>query len=1340
METERICPNCRKPLPPDVPLGLCPECLIKSGFPTEREPGTGGIGRFVPPPVEEISRLFPQFEILGFIGKGGMGAVYQARQLALDRLVALKVLPPAVASDPGFAERFTREARALARLSHPNIVGVYDFGKAGPLHYLVMEFVDGTNLREVERAGRLSPEQALAIVPQICEALQFAHNEGIVHRDIKPENLLLDKKGRLKITDFGIVKLLDVPAGKAALTGAKDVVGTPHYMAPEQIEKPQTVDHRADIYSLGVVFYEMLTGELPLGKFAPPSKKVQVDVRLDEVVLHTLEKEPSRRYQKASQVKTDVETIASTPPPAVAAAMAKPPVSHGPPPEPVSERILLPTFLLAFFVGIFGAHRFYVGKIGTGVLQLLTLGGLGIWTTIDWILILCKVFTDGNGRRITEWWHPVGAPPTRGQSAKLLLPTFLLAIFFGVFGAHRFYVGKIGTGILQLLTLGGLGVWAVVDWILILCKDFTDKDGRIITNWWHASEAPPKPPNPRHPPSPPIITGNVFGNTFGGGSPMIVAPALALMISGFFKLIGALVVFLLSTPWPHTSAGQFVFSRVGIISPFHEGPLLGVGIVLFTLVPALVMIYGAAEMMRCGNYVWAIAGSVAGILFCSTFGLPAGIWALIVLLLPDVQNRFANPPIPLDTEKWLRIFGSSAAVGLMLLLLTSLIGYLQAPRNAEVSKPPPEVAAAIQSPMQPGQPSQPTTGFQPSTNPFVALASPPASSSVAQNQAQPPSMAPAVKAVLTTPARPDVPALAAAPAAALPAAAPEMPMAPVMTMPSATVKGNGLAAPAPPFRSTPVGEKRQMLQVQLHEAQMDLTNMEARYSIGTATSEEVASARDNVEILKAEIAGNAVQVATIKVAAAQRELDLKTQLRNVGRASAGEIAKAQANLLIAKTQLDMAQSPQPPHSATLPAVPHRSPPVSSAPLFWGENRNLHSELNQAQAQLTNAKALYKEGKASSEDVDSANESADILQAWLAGQVTQAVQIAKDRLAEAQRERDSLEIGKASADEIAHANDAFAAAQLHMDAAEGALEQAKAASESAAVQSNFFEQSFSHTVSTFSVGERTSSYTPFIVGPTGKLTMNVDRGSVRVTVTGVNSITVRVTRTVTGANNTKAREILKDEHLVLKRNGNDVSITAQTPPELQHLSLFHRPNLDVHYEIALPRHFNVQVQTMGGDVNVSEVQGNADIKTLGGDLVCENIGGAVTAHTMGGDVRADGCKGRLDMQTMGGNVTIKGCTGAAVHATTSGGSVSAEFTTAPTAESELETAGGNITVCLPGDAALTLDGQTFGGAEKSDFPVKIEDQFGNSTLSGAINGGGPILKMHTQGGNIELLKR
>ncbi len=338
MNTQCTCPNCGRPLAPDSPHGLCPECLMRSGFGTGVAPEPGAKTRqpaFTPPSIEEMAKLFPQFEIVELLGQGGMGAVYKARQPALDRWVALKILPPQATGQAGFAHRFNREARALARLNHANIVAVYEFGQAGGMPYFVMEYVEGVTLRRLVRERRLPSRDALRIVPQICEALQFAHDEGVVHRDIKPENILLDKKGRVKIADFGIAKIVgEAGQADAAQTGraaqaeeggpAADslqtavsltqdqILGTPHYMAPEQMEHPQAVDHRADIYSLGVVFYEMLTGELPLGKFQPPSKRAQLDVRLDEVVLHTLEKEPERRYQHASEIKMDVETIART--------------------------------------------------------------------------------------------------------------------------------------------------------------------------------------------------------------------------------------------------------------------------------------------------------------------------------------------------------------------------------------------------------------------------------------------------------------------------------------------------------------------------------------------------------------------------------------------------------------------------------------------------------------------------------------------------------------------------------------------------------------------------------------------------------------------------------------------------------------------------------------------------------------------------------------------------------------------------------------------------------------------------------------------------------------------
>ena len=167
-----------------------------------------GEPHFIAPKINELAPLFPQLEILDLIGHGGMGAVYKARQLGLNRTVALKILPRDTGTNARFADRFTREARALASLSHPNIVALHDFGETEGLFYFVMEYVDGTNLREVMHAGTLSPGEALGIVPKVCDALQFAHEEGIVYRDVKPENILLDKKGRVKIADFGLAKLL----------------------------------------------------------------------------------------------------------------------------------------------------------------------------------------------------------------------------------------------------------------------------------------------------------------------------------------------------------------------------------------------------------------------------------------------------------------------------------------------------------------------------------------------------------------------------------------------------------------------------------------------------------------------------------------------------------------------------------------------------------------------------------------------------------------------------------------------------------------------------------------------------------------------------------------------------------------------------------------------------------------------------------------------------------------------------------------------------------------------------------------------------------------------------
>lgn len=322
MNASQTCQKCGTPLTNLPNAGsqtpVCPTCLLGLGLPQAaatqdwRPQGQDfgmddSLDRV--PDVAQLVNYFPNLEIQHLIGYGGMGAVYQARQPHLDRIVALKILSPRLSRNPTFAQRFMREARTLAKLAHPNIVMVFEFGQAGPLHYLILEYVDGVNLRDAMLEGHLTTKEALAIVPQLCDALQYAHDEGIVHRDIKPENILLDKKGRVKIADFGLAKLIQPNAEELRLTGSKQILGTLNYMAPEQIEGRSNIDHRADIYSMGVVLYELLTGELPLGRFAAPSEKNNLDVRLDDVVLRTLEKEPQRRYQNASDVKTAMHEI-----------------------------------------------------------------------------------------------------------------------------------------------------------------------------------------------------------------------------------------------------------------------------------------------------------------------------------------------------------------------------------------------------------------------------------------------------------------------------------------------------------------------------------------------------------------------------------------------------------------------------------------------------------------------------------------------------------------------------------------------------------------------------------------------------------------------------------------------------------------------------------------------------------------------------------------------------------------------------------------------------------------------------------------------------------------------
>lgn len=265
---------------------------------------------------------FGDFEVIKKIGEGGMGQVYLARQISLDREVALKVLPERLAKDDSFRTRFEREARSAAKLNHPNIISIFAFGIKDGIPYFAMEYVDGRDLATILReSGPLPVKEALRIAKEVARALDAAHRQGVIHRDIKPSNIMVRKDGVVKVTDFGLAKVLG--SQSLVVTQANVVLGTPHYMSPEQ-GKGGKLDPRSDIYSLGVVLYEMLAGDVPFKadtatsliyqhiyeKPPPLSEKAPyVPPVVAAVVMRMLEKDPDKRFQKASELAEAIEQV-----------------------------------------------------------------------------------------------------------------------------------------------------------------------------------------------------------------------------------------------------------------------------------------------------------------------------------------------------------------------------------------------------------------------------------------------------------------------------------------------------------------------------------------------------------------------------------------------------------------------------------------------------------------------------------------------------------------------------------------------------------------------------------------------------------------------------------------------------------------------------------------------------------------------------------------------------------------------------------------------------------------------------------------------------------------------
>jgi serine/threonine-protein kinase len=305
------------------------DILVEQGFATRRQ-----IERIRPQQEESSSQQIPGYQILSKLGAGAMATVYAAKQLSLDRTVAIKVLPQRMTNNPEFVERFYKEGRAAAQLNHPNIVGAIDVNEANGYHYFVMEYVAGaTVFDKLDRGERYSEKEALNLMIQIAKALVHAHKAGFIHRDVKPKNIMITPDGVAKLADMGLAR--EASDLEAAQAEAGKAYGTPYYIAPEQIRGELDVDQRADLYSLGATLYHMVTGRVPFDAATPSAvmhKHLKEDLvppdhivpeltaGVGEIIEVAMAKKRKMRYQTAEEMLADLEKVAAGEPPLVARA------------------------------------------------------------------------------------------------------------------------------------------------------------------------------------------------------------------------------------------------------------------------------------------------------------------------------------------------------------------------------------------------------------------------------------------------------------------------------------------------------------------------------------------------------------------------------------------------------------------------------------------------------------------------------------------------------------------------------------------------------------------------------------------------------------------------------------------------------------------------------------------------------------------------------------------------------------------------------------------------------------------------------------------------------------